>query len=70
MSNCKFVRRNKDAWEYGYIQIHEHGTPKEKREHVVVGHTSSMEEALSYNTMAMSSQPKIHPHVETVFRGY
>lgn len=68
MSKCTFVRRGRDGWEYGHIEVHDHGTSKEVRKHIVKGHADSMEEALTLNKMALEGQPKIRPHIEPSFR--
>ena len=64
MSECKFIRKNGASYEYGYIDIVDRNTPKEKRQHVVVGKADTMDDALRVNAMAKEGRSKIRPNIE------
>lgn len=59
-SNCNFVRKNCEGWEYGFIQVENHALPSEKRTHVVRGKAPTYEEALMANTMAQRGKDRSH----------
>ncbi len=56
MSNAKYVRKDDKAkgYEYGFIEITDTGSSKEKRNHIKVGTAPTYEEALLLNDMAVS----------------
>ena len=54
MANCSFVRRAREGYEFGHIEIKESGTKQERREYNIRGIAPTMDEALSANAMAQA----------------
>ena len=68
MSECKFVRKAKEGWEYGHMKITDMYMPSEKREYVVAGTANGYEEALTLNSMALNDTRSHKRHIPPTFR--
>lgn len=63
MSECKFIRKAKAGYEYGYIEVTNNGASNEKRNHIVRGVADSAIEAMAMNDMALSDTRNTRRHI-------
>lgn len=59
MKPCKFIRKNTQGYEYGYMTVNDPGSKDEKREYIVVGEAPDYLDALSKNNMALEGKKQI-----------
>lgn len=67
--HCPYVRKNKNGYEYGHIQVTGHAGKDEKRTYVPAGEAPDYYEALTLNNMAIKGAPRInHSNAVLPFR--